>query len=70
MTINGIFRPFALVDGRAVATWRFAGGKVTIEPLGKVTKRAAAALKADAGAVEEFLAGQLKSTMGESWHSQ
>ena len=38
VTINGIFRPFALVDGRAVATWRYAAGKVTIEPLGKVTQ--------------------------------
>ena len=57
MTINGIFRPFALVDGRAVATWRFNAGKVTIEPLGRVTKKAAAALEADAGAVEEFLVG-------------
>ena len=36
--INGLFRPFALVDGRAVATWGLAGGKVTIEHLGKVTK--------------------------------
>jgi hypothetical protein len=57
VTINGIFRPFALVDGRAVATWRYAGGKVTIEPLGKVAKKAAAALEADAAAVERFLAG-------------
>jgi hypothetical protein len=57
VTINGIFRPFALVDGRAVATWRYAGGKVTIEPLGKVTKKATAALKADAAAVECFFAG-------------
>jgi hypothetical protein len=55
VTMNGIFRPFALVDGRAVATWRFAGGKVTIEPLGKVTGKVAAALEADARAVEEFL---------------
>jgi hypothetical protein len=58
VTTNGIFRPFALVDGRAVATWRFAGGKVTIEHFGKVTKKAAAALDADAGAVEEFLTTQ------------
>jgi hypothetical protein len=57
VTINGIFRPFALVDGRAVATWGYAGGKVTIEPLGKVTKKAAAALEVDATAVERFLAG-------------
>ncbi len=58
VTINGIFRPFALVDGRAVATWRYAGGKVTIEPLGKVSKKAAPALEAEADAVEEFLAAQ------------
>jgi hypothetical protein len=55
VTMNGIFRPFALVDGRAVATWRFAGGEVTIEHLGKVTKKASAALEADARAVERFL---------------
>ncbi len=55
VTINGIFRPFALVEGRAVATWRFAGGKVTIEYLQEVSKRAAAALEADARAVEDFL---------------
>jgi hypothetical protein len=55
VTINGIFKPFALVDGRAVATWGYAGGKVTITPLGKVTKKAAAACEADAAAVVKFL---------------
>ena len=55
VTINGIFKPFALVDGRAVATWKFSGGKVTIQPLGKVTKKAMAALEADAAEVERFL---------------
>ncbi len=47
VTTNGIFRPFALVDGRAVATWRYAGGKVTIEHLGEVSKKAAATLEED-----------------------
>jgi Winged helix DNA-binding domain len=56
VTINGIFKPFALVDGRAVATWRLAGGKVTIQPLGKVTKKAMKALEADAAGVERFFA--------------
>lgn len=55
VTINGIFRPFALVDGRAVATWRLAGGKVTIEHLAKVRKKDAAALDAEAQRVLEFL---------------
>ena len=54
VTINGIFRPFALVDGRAVATWRLAGGKVTIEHLDAVTKKAAASLEAEAGEVIDF----------------
>lgn len=56
VTINGIFKPFALVDGRAVATWRLAGGKVTIEPFGKVMKKAMKALDADAANVEGFFA--------------
>lgn len=56
VTLNGIFRPFALVDGRAIATWRFAGGRVTIEYLGKVAKGVATALEAEAREVEEFMA--------------
>ncbi len=55
VTINGIFRPFALVDGRAVATWGYAGGEVKIEHLGKVTKKATAALEVDAAEVIRFL---------------
>jgi hypothetical protein len=55
VTDNGLFRPFAMVGGRAVATWRLAGGKVTIEHLGEVKKKDAAALEADAARVLEFL---------------
>ncbi|MGE0066934.1 MAG: winged helix DNA-binding domain-containing protein [Solirubrobacterales bacterium] len=57
VTNNGIFRPFALVGGRAVATWRFQRGKVGVEPLEKVTKKAMKALDAEAADVERFLAG-------------
>jgi hypothetical protein len=56
VTTNGIFRPFALVGGRAVGTWRLPGGKVEIEHLERVTKKAAGRLEADAAAVEAFLA--------------
>ena len=56
VTINGIFRPFALVDGRAVATWKLAGGKLTIEHLQKIPKKDAAALDEEAQRVLEFLA--------------
>jgi hypothetical protein len=55
VTMNGVFRPFALVAGRAVATWRLSKGKVTIEHLGKVKKRDAAVLEADAASVLEYL---------------
>lgn len=55
VTNNGIFRPFAMVDGRAVSTWRLAGGKLTIEHLSEVKKKDAAALDADAARVLEFL---------------
>jgi Winged helix DNA-binding domain len=57
VTLNGIFRPFAMVKGRAVGTWRLNRGKVTIEPLGKVSKAATAALAADAADVERFITG-------------
>ena len=57
VTSNGIFRPFALVGGRAVSTWGLADGKVTIRHLGRVTKKVAAALEADARAVERYFAG-------------
>jgi hypothetical protein len=54
VTNNGLFRPFAMVNGRAVATWRLAGGKVTIEQLGKVRRKDAHALDEDAERVREF----------------
>ena len=55
VTLNGIFKPFALVKGRAVGTWRLNRGKVTVEPLSKVSKAAMAALAADAADVERFM---------------
>jgi uncharacterized protein YcaQ len=55
VTTNGIFRPFALVGGRAVATWKLAGGSVTIEPLERVTRKDTAALEADAEQVLAFM---------------
>ncbi len=55
VTNNGIFRPFALVGGRAVATWRLSGRRLEIEHLGKLTKASARALEADARAVLAYL---------------
>jgi Winged helix DNA-binding domain len=56
VTNNGLFRPFALVEGRAVGTWRLPKGKVEIEHLERVTKKAAGELEADARSVEAYLA--------------
>jgi hypothetical protein len=62
VTRNGLFRPIALVAGRAVATWRLAGGAVTIEPFEHIPSAAAAALDAEAADVVRFLAGSASAT--------
>ncbi len=57
VTTNGIFRPFALVRGKAVASWRLAGGKVTLEPFRRLARGEREALDAEAEAVLRYLAG-------------
>lgn len=52
---NGLFRPFALVRGRAVATWRIRAGEVVLEPFGDLARRDAAGLEADAQDVVRYL---------------
>jgi Winged helix DNA-binding domain len=55
VTVNGLFRPFALVDGRAVAVWSLAGGEVRLEPFGRVARKDTAALQAEARDVRRFM---------------
>lgn len=55
VTRNGIFHPFAMADGRAVAKWGFPGGEVRLEPLESLPAGVAAALEADAADVVRFL---------------
>ncbi|HEV3376671.1 MAG TPA: winged helix DNA-binding domain-containing protein [Thermoleophilaceae bacterium] len=55
ITVNGIFRPFALVRGRAAATWRMPGGKVVLEPLRPLSRAVTAALRKEADDVVRFL---------------
>ncbi len=57
VTVNGLFRPFALVRGRAAATWSMPRGEVVLEPLVRLTRRDTAALAADAQDVVRYLAG-------------
>ncbi len=55
VTTNGLFRPFAMVEGRAVATWRLVRGEVSIEPLARIAGAARAALESDAEDVRRFM---------------
>ena len=55
VTTNGLFRPFALIDGRAVATWGLASGRITIRPLQDLSSAARESLTAEAAAVLEYL---------------
>jgi hypothetical protein len=56
VTDNGLFRPFALVEGRAVATWRLRSGAVELEPFGRLGAGVRRALDDDAADVVRFLA--------------
>jgi hypothetical protein len=52
---GGLFRPFALVRGRAAATWRLRGGEVELEPFARVARADAAALDEDGAALVRYL---------------
>jgi hypothetical protein len=58
VTTNGIFRPIALVQGRAVATWSLPKGRVELAPFDRLPQRHRAALEADAEDVLRYLAGE------------
>ncbi len=55
VTVNGLFRPFALVRGRAVATWSMSTGEVVLQPFGRLASRDAAALRTDANDVLRYM---------------
>jgi Winged helix DNA-binding domain len=55
VTTNGVFRPFALADGRAVATWTLTRGQVALAPFAQLDTDIRAALDADAADVTRFL---------------
>jgi hypothetical protein len=57
VTVNGIFKAFALVDGRAVAAWRMAASGFELEPFAPLSPEVHAALADEAARVATFLAG-------------
>jgi hypothetical protein len=52
---GGLFRPFAIVRGRAAATWTIRSGEVQLKPFRALSEPDSAALKADARDVVRFL---------------
>ena len=58
VTINGIFKPFALVNGKAAGLWAMPRGHVSLEPFGPLSVGVMAALDREARDVERFLAPQ------------
>jgi Winged helix DNA-binding domain len=57
VTAGGLFRPFALADGRAVATWNITRGQVVLAPFAPLDAETEAELDTDAADVTRFLGG-------------
>jgi Winged helix DNA-binding domain len=55
VTVNGLFRPFALVRGRAAGLWSWLGGRVLLAELGELPVAVTGALAAEARDVRRFL---------------
>jgi Winged helix DNA-binding domain len=55
VTVNGLFRPFALVRGRAAAIWSITGGEVALKPFAPLARGVEQALRADAEDVVRYL---------------
>jgi hypothetical protein len=55
VTVNGIFKAIALVDGRAAGTWTMPRGRVHLELWGEPSRATTAALRTEAAAVEAYL---------------
>ena len=54
VTVNGLFRAFAMVRGRAVGTWKLERGAVQLAPFAPLSPAVARALAADAEEVRRF----------------
>ena len=56
VTVNGLFRPFALVDGQAAGTWALADDVLSLSWFGELAPPIQAALAAESVDVRRFLA--------------
>jgi Winged helix DNA-binding domain len=55
--VGGLFRAFALVEGRAVATWSLEKGKLVLKPFGRLSREVRAALAHDGEDLIRYLGG-------------
>lgn len=55
VTANGRYRPFALIDGHAAATWGLANGRITIRPLRQLSSADRRSLTIEGAAVLDYL---------------
>ncbi len=55
VTVNGLLRPFALVRGRALATWKLGPADLELQPFAPLAAAERAALSADGEDVVRFL---------------
>jgi hypothetical protein len=55
VTVEGLFRSFAMVGGCAAGTWRFERGRPAVEPFEPLPRTVITALDADAADVQRFL---------------
>jgi hypothetical protein len=55
VTVGGMFYPFAMVRGRAVARWKLVDGELELEPFSRMAKADRLALEEDAEDVRRFL---------------
>lgn len=62
VTVNGLFRPIALVGGRAVATWTLPGAVVQLQPFVPLDDETRSALGAEAADVLRYLGRPVGST--------
>ncbi len=60
VTTNGLFRPFALVDGVAAGVWAWTDGRAVLDSSATLPEVAASALLAEAADVRRYLGGENK----------
>ncbi len=58
VTVNGLFRPFALVAGQAAGIWAYQDGQVALDRFGPLPADVEAALAAEARDVRRYLASE------------